>query len=186
MRALWFAAIFFLHSQLPDHVEPGAVTGRLLAPDGKPAAGVRIAAVPAEDKTGAAALFGITQTDNNGRYRIEKIQPGRYYIFAGLIDTPNYYPNTTRLDRATAVTVYSGTTTSEVNFSLVRPASMAVGGRLMIPPTLQFSDGWTVTLTPLTRGLTGSVQSIEQSKVGRDGSFDFPRVAPGDYRVSSN
>jgi hypothetical protein len=182
MRALWLAAIFFLHSQLPDLVEPGAVTGRLVAPNGTPATGVRIAAVPAEDKTGAAALFGITQTDDNGRYRIEKIQPGRYYIFAGLIDTPNYYPNTTRLDRATAITVYSGTTTSEVNFSLVRPVSMIVGGHLMIPPTLQFSDGWSATLTPLTRGVTGSVQS----KVGRDGSFEFSRVAPGEYRVSSN
>jgi len=183
MRAMWFAAIFFLQSQAPDQIQPGAVTGRLLAPNGRPAAGVRIAAVPADDKTGAAALFGITQTDANGRYRIEKIPPGRYYIFAGLIDLPNYYPNTTVLNRATAINVDPGSTVSDINFSLTRPSNMTIAGHLLIPPTLQFSETWTATLTSRTSGAT---PISVQSKVGRDGSFEFTRVTPGEYRVSSN
>ena len=62
MTAFWFAVIFLtqlLPTQLPDQVQPGAVTGRLLTVKGVPAAGVRIAAVPvSDDKTGALAAFG--------------------------------------------------------------------------------------------------------------------------------
>ena len=31
MTAIWFAAIFLIQLQLPDQVQPGAVTGRLLS-----------------------------------------------------------------------------------------------------------------------------------------------------------
>ena len=88
MTRFWLAAIFLLHLQIPvDQVQPGTVTGRLLSTRGRPEAGVRIAAVPAADaeKGGAAALLGISLTDEDGRYRLENIPPGRYFIFAGLI-----------------------------------------------------------------------------------------------------
>jgi hypothetical protein len=101
MTGFWFAIIFLVQSQIPVQVEPGTVTGRLLTKNGEPEAGVRIAAVPVtsgENPTSATALFGISQTGEDGRYRLENLPPGRYYIFAGLIDLPSYYPNATTLD----------------------------------------------------------------------------------------
>jgi hypothetical protein len=187
MMRFWFAAILFLQSQMPvQQIQPGAITGRLLSAKGTPEAGVRIAAVPAteaEKNTGAAALLGISLTDQDGRYRLENIPPGRYYIFAGLIDLPSYYPNAKTLDRATAVEVDSGVTLSGIDFSMARPTSMTVAGRVAVPATMKVGDGWTITLTPQTRGVFGS--SL-QASVARDGSFEFSRVAPGDYRLASS
>jgi hypothetical protein len=63
----------------------GVITGRILLSDGMPAVGMRVSAmlVPDSARPGAAdagALFSQTQTDENGRYRLEEIPAGRYYI----------------------------------------------------------------------------------------------------------
>jgi hypothetical protein len=184
MTAFWFAVVFLLQLQLPDQVQPGTVTGRLLTTKGTPAAGIRIAAVPvSEDKAAAMALLGISQTDADGQYRLENIPPGRYFIFAGLIDFPSYYPNATSLDRATVVAVDSGATVSGIDFSMARPLGLTVAGRLAIPSTMQFMDSWVASLFPQVRNTTGDVR---QAKVEQDGSFEFAGVSPGEYRVGSN
>jgi hypothetical protein len=50
-------------------------------------------------------LAGLTQTDSDGRFRLENIPPGRYYIVLDPLDVPSYYPGVTKPDRATIVTV---------------------------------------------------------------------------------
>jgi hypothetical protein len=187
MSAFWFAAIFLVQSQVTGQVQPGAVTGRLLSTNGAPAAGVRIAAVPVPDggnNAGAAVLVGISQTDADGRYRLEGIPPGRYYIFAGLIDLPSYYPNATTLERASAILVEEGATLSGIDFTMARPIGLTVAGRLAIPSTMQFRGGSTVTLTPLNRG--GATNSPQTAVVQGDGLFEFLRISPGEYRIASN
>ena len=185
MSAFWFAAIFLIQSQITGQVQPGAVSGRLLSVNGTPEAGVRIAAVPVDpqNNAGAPVLVGISQTDAEGRYRLEGIPPGRYYIFAGLIDLPSYYPNAKTLDQATAITVEAGSTVSGIDFSMARPVALRIAGRLAVPSTMQLGAGRTVTLTSQTRG---TAPSSQQSIVRGDGSFEFPRVSPGEYRVASN
>jgi hypothetical protein len=168
-------------------VQPGAVTGRLLSPKGVPAAGVRIAAVPVagNDKASSPVLVGISQTDADGGYRLEGIPPGRYYIFAGLIDFPSYYPDATSVERATAVVVEAGSTLSGINFSMARPVAMTVAGRLVIPSTMQVATGWTVSLAPTGRTANAGT-GAQQMAVRSDGTFEFLQVVPGEYRVSSN
>ena len=105
MMPFLFAAVLFLQLQTPvQQVQPGTITGRLLSPKGTPEPGVRVAAVPVTEveKTGGTPLLGITLTDQDGRYRLEGLPPGRYFIFAGLIDLPSYYPNAPSIDRATS------------------------------------------------------------------------------------
>ncbi|HZI50446.1 MAG TPA: carboxypeptidase regulatory-like domain-containing protein [Terriglobia bacterium] len=88
--------------------DKGSVSGRVLSTDGKPAAGVRVAAVVAPEQgtgnptnvTGGPTLLSLAQTDNEGSYRLENIPPGRYYITAGLVDLPTYYPGTRPLKAA--------------------------------------------------------------------------------------
>jgi hypothetical protein len=186
MMRFWFAAILLVQSQIPvQQVQPGTVTGRLLSTKGTPEAGVRIAAVPvaeAGNKTGASALFGISLTDSEGRYRLDNLPPGRYYIFAGLIDLPSYYPNATSVDKATAIDVDAGVILSGIDFSMARPTSLAVAGRLAIPSTMQVGDGWIVTLSAQARAAGNSLRS----NVSPDGSFQFPSVSPGEYRLAAS
>src|SRR5262245_47024779 len=89
----------------------GIVTGQIQTGDGKPAAGVRIAAVapgePGAASTATQSMFSIAQTDASGRYRLESIPPGRYYIMAGRADAPTYYPGVVGTTNARIVTVSS-------------------------------------------------------------------------------
>src|SRR5262245_52631911 len=78
--------------------QTGTVTGLLLRTDGTPAVGVRIGVTPVPDPKNPGAtgadFLSLAQTDASGNYRLEEILPGKYYIQAGLLDLPNYYPGT--------------------------------------------------------------------------------------------
>jgi hypothetical protein len=115
--------------------QTGVVTGQLLRSDGTPAAGIRIAVTPvdAKDPTGVAGdLISLAQTDERGNYRLEDIPPGRYYIQAGLLDFPNYYPGATSFDKATSIDVEAGKTMQVDAFRMVRSTGVRISGS--IPP----------------------------------------------------
>jgi hypothetical protein len=78
--------------------EGGTITGTIKATDGKPAVGVRVTARAKPDSLEKLqegfAMSSIAQTDQNGSYRLENVPPGLYYVTAGNIDLPTYYPGT--------------------------------------------------------------------------------------------
>ena len=105
----------------------GTVTGRLLSAAGTPAVGVRVTAKPAADAAVPAApdvLISIAQTDDAGRYRLENVPPGRYYITAGLVGSPTYYPGTAAVGNATVIAITAGATAAVPDFTL-QAASVA-------------------------------------------------------------
>src|SRR5262245_31304777 len=173
MKQFLFAAFLLLQGQAGTTVETGAVTGRLSSRNGAPAAGVRIAALPVADKAAGTVLVGISQTDESGRYRVSDIPPGRYYIFAGLIDHPNYYPGTVTLTDATVVTVDPGATVANINFSLVRPVAMKVSGTLSGSAGLPDFSGISLTLSPRSTVRVGISMS---TRVSANGTFSFSPV----------
>jgi hypothetical protein len=63
-----------------------AISGTLKDADGKSLTGVRVAAMP----VAGTFLFGITNTDKDGRYTLE-LPPGAYYVVAGNVFRPTYY-----------------------------------------------------------------------------------------------
>ena len=181
MKELLFAAFLLAQGQVGTTVETGAVTGRLLSKDGAPAAGVRIAAMPVpEDKTVVPVLVSISQTGDDGLYRLADVPPGRYHIFAGLIDHPNYYPGTASLADAAVVTVDPGATIAGIDFKLTRPAAIRVSGRISGPANITDLAGRTVTLSPRGRGA-----ALMTTTLGADGVFTFSPVLPGDYQLAS-
>jgi hypothetical protein len=183
MKQFLFAAFLLVQGQAGTTVETGAVTGRLSSRNGAPAASVRIAAMPvADDKTTGTVLVGISQTDESGSYRLADIPPGRYYIFAGLIDHPNYYPGTVTLSDATVVTVDSGATVANVDFFLVRPVSMKVSGRLSGSASPRDVPSMSLTLSPRSSVRTGISMS---TTVAANGTFTFSPVLPGEYVIAS-
>lgn len=187
IKAVLLAAILLAQARGPAQVATGAISGRLLSPNGSPAAGVRVAAMPVPENPGAndaPVLIGLSQTDAAGRYLLEGVPPGRYYILAGLIDYPNYYPGTTAVASASSVEVESGETASNVDFALARPVALKVAGRVVRAPTLSPNSSLTVMLVPRNLSRAGS-NVVQQTQVDSGGSFVFPQVLPGDYVLSS-
>jgi hypothetical protein len=123
-------------------LQSGVVIGTLRDPTGKPAAGVRVAAVsPPElpNDQGAAAMIRIGETDAEGRFRLDDLPQGRYYISAGRVDQPTYYPGAKEMGSATIVSVVPGTMISGIDFtsSLPGKAHRTPRGsiRTFFPPT---------------------------------------------------
>jgi hypothetical protein len=112
--------------------QAGTISGVLRDAAGKPAPGVRVAAVavaqsPAEQGDGTA-MASISQTDAEGNYRLDNVPPGRYYIAAGRLDLPTYYPGTQELNVGVVINVAAGTNTPSIDFALKdTSAGRAVG-----------------------------------------------------------
>jgi hypothetical protein len=129
----------------------GVVEGVLRTSAGAPAAGVRVSAmVPPSSKSDVAVgatLKSIAQTDAQGRYRLEGIPPGRYYVVAGRLDQPTYYPGGAAIRKGSLVTLTAGATVSGVNFTLNdesvgRAASRPRGPFVLIlPVSIQVEGG---------------------------------------------
>src|SRR6187401_719534 len=87
----------------------GTVTGVLTSDAGRPAAGVRVAVmeqpVNLADAASAAALVSIGETDDAGRFRLENVPPGRYYIAAGRVELPTFFPGTLEIAAGKIITV---------------------------------------------------------------------------------
>jgi hypothetical protein len=94
----FFALLLLLHGRAwaqGPATPAGVVTGRLVSVEGKPAVGIRVAAVAVSSSNSVhsdAAIMVLAQADNGGRYRLEGVPPGSYYIMAGHLDSPSYYP----------------------------------------------------------------------------------------------
>ena len=89
--------LVLLLAQSSPSIQPqkGTIVGQIQLSDGRPVPGVRVAAIPvpeANARTGTSVFESIGQTDATGAYRLENVTPGRYYITAGLVDEPTYFP----------------------------------------------------------------------------------------------
>ena len=104
----------------PVHIPGGTVTGVLRTNEGAPMSSVRVAVVPADGTEAGDVLQAIVQTDNNGRYRMESVPPGRYHIMTGRMDSPLFHPGVDDVRRATTIVVADGETTEVPEMVFVR------------------------------------------------------------------
>jgi hypothetical protein len=154
--------------------------------DGSPVAAVRVAAVPAPPPnirpTDGQNYYAtqnparIALTDNDGRYRLANVPPGRYFIVAGMVGQATFYPATTDIDAATVVTVTAGATIDAIDMTMRTAPGGRVTGRVDPAP---------VSTTPEIAVLSGlRLGQLLETPVRADGSFDFGRLVPGEYLVS--
>jgi hypothetical protein len=101
-----------------------SVSGVVRASDGRPASKVSVTALRADTITTIRAMLSLTETDSDGRYRLENVPPGSFYITAGRLDVPTYYPGTLQIKEAQIVSVPSGGTLTAIDF-VVQDASTA-------------------------------------------------------------
>lgn len=181
-----FALALAVFAQVPAGSQrSGTVTGQVRTQDGRAAEGVRIAVLEAPEgsaKTLAGSMLaGLAETDSLGRFQIESVSPGRYYVTAGFLDSPTYYPGVSNPTEAKAITVAAGTTVSGIDFTLVRSVGVRISGRVKGFPA--GAAGLRAILQPLA-GTSGALPV--ESPVQSDGSFRFTRVFPGAYNVLVN
>jgi hypothetical protein len=115
--------------------------------------------------------------DSTGRYRLENIPPGRYYVVAGLVDLPTYYPGVSSANGATALNVLSGTPITGINFTMAVSAGVTVSGRVVQPNGSPAPEVRSVGL------IGGSGGPTPTSAVRTDGTFELLRVRPGNYQL---
>lgn len=189
--------------------QSGTVSGVVRTSAGTPAAGVRVSAmVPPEAGTEAAlagSFAALAQTDEQGRYRLEGIPQGRYYIVAGRVDLPTFYPGTADVSNARIFAITPGGAVSGIDFVMmdtsIRSVSSSSSGvfgisssslvQLQIPIPIQvrmepgaklpvFADG-SFTMVRFTDTSTG----VQRAQTIKD-SFVFnlsPSNGPPEFRV---
>jgi hypothetical protein len=164
----------------------GAVTGRLhfTGTTGSPI--VRVAAIPAETGVPAAdsILIGIAASDASGNFRLEDVPPGRYYILAGLLAAPTYYPGVTRISDARVVTVTAGSVLTGVDFALQNSATefVSANGRLLtrIQGVVLTNNG--KAIPPLLSVFAQQSNGGSSLGIRLDGRFQL-QLARGEYTV---
>src|SRR6185295_3473657 len=119
LAALAMAPPDLLMAQIvpPLASQTGSVTGVVRTAGGAPAAGIRVTAMRVEAVDDALrAMASLAQTDSMGRYRLENVPPGRYYITAGRVDLPTYYPGTLDMTKGSVISISSVALVSDIDF----------------------------------------------------------------------
>jgi hypothetical protein len=141
-RLLLFAVL--ASASLLGQAPNGEISGQVREPDGTPVAGVRVYA----DTLTTPQTIVSGQTDRSGLFRFQNVLPGSYCLLAGALvttvdeagealplvvhdstlgvggcrvsGTGTYFPGTTDLQRAGAVTVSAGAVTGNVDITLAK------------------------------------------------------------------
>src|SRR5262245_2904428 len=131
INAVFLTMILLMQGATGLQSNAGTISGVLKSTTGRPAVGVRVTAmaVPQSplDAVSSFSMVSLSETDIEGKFRLENIPPGRYYITAGSVDNPTYFPGTMEAARGTIVSVAAKANISGVDFvqqdSSIRAAS---------------------------------------------------------------
>jgi hypothetical protein len=177
MSRLLLGLLFLLQTPVAQQAENGSAAGQIRTLNGESMANIRVAAIaiPAPNApAGNLEMRSLAITDSAGRYRLQNIPPGRYYIQAGLIDAPSYFPGVTSINAAASILISAGTAVEGLDFTVVQPQGVKVSGRIPIVNGQPVSISMRSRSRPL--GLSPETRT--------DGTFEFLRVPPGEYQLS--
>jgi hypothetical protein len=161
---------------------PGNVTGQIHDKAGSPAASIRILAIVADASSATGTETPIiarqTQTAADGRYRLDGLPSGRYFIQAGSPNLLGYFPGVSALTEARALDVASGGAVANADFRLVSDG-VRITGHVTGIPAEAMRDSLKMTLL----GPNQTIFSAEARKapVGPDGAFQFSAIPSGTY-----
>jgi 5-hydroxyisourate hydrolase-like protein (transthyretin family) len=180
-----------------------AIEGRVLNASGEPAPRVTVQLSQLTDAAGRLRLIsggsrGLGRTDGRGRFRIEGLPPGDYFVLAlsgpfgltggsafssptdGLVGfAPTYFPGTERAADAQAVHLDAGGDAPDVTFTLI-PANMSpVSGTVFDASGAPVANARLMLLQTQGGDLRAMLPANAVSAA--DGSFRYRNVPPGSY-----
>jgi formylglycine-generating enzyme required for sulfatase activity len=166
---------------VPLQAESGVVAGKILTTAGSPAVLVAVVALDASRAIGGTTAGShavrAAETDSSGSYRLH-LPPGRYYIIAGAIESPTYYPGVPFEAGATVVGIAAGATVNGVDFPVsTRSTGVTVSGRVILDPRQP------AVSAPRSIVIGRAAAVIQERMIARDGSFTFTKVPPGPYSL---
>lgn len=145
----------------------GTISGELRLPDGTAAQNFRVGArrIPGtgSDTDRIVVFDSITATDALGRYRLENVPAGQYYVVAGTLTEPTYYPGASVLSGAGTVTIEAGSLLQGIDFGVAQ-------AREPIPVTSRRAA--------LREGIEGGIKI--------EGGGSWPRFLPALYIYVEN
>jgi hypothetical protein len=186
--------------------EAGTITGQIRSADGQPAAGVRVSAMNVSDSSPGASIIldSIAETDDSGRYLLSGVSPGRYYIVAGAIDNPTFYPGTNTIAGARILTIAPDSRIASMDFvlretstprpdSFIRKVAPAILGKVELenrrplPALLNLyvdaENGRRRSAFGEDGGTVRGIGTFGASPVSRDGGFRLS-LPDGEYTIS--
>jgi hypothetical protein len=121
MTTLMLVVSLFVWQQ-PEFAEFGTLSGQVRDINGGPAAALRVEAIPIPvvsypgSSRNPPQPASATESDSEGRYRLEGLRPGSYLIAAHSAGAPTYYPGFISKGREQAVTVRAGQEVTGLDF----------------------------------------------------------------------
>jgi hypothetical protein len=171
----------------PPANRPATVSGQILTKSGAPAVDARVVAIVAGGAQAAqVSMMSLARTDNEGRYRLEDVVPGVYYIAAGSLDELTYFPGVMSMSKATAVTVSGGAALKGMDFRLTVPQPVEISGRV-VESALTASKATNLLVERLGLVASGArpAARVSGGAIAADGSFRVTIPQPGTYRLSA-
>jgi len=184
---------------------PAVIQGQVLTPTGRPVQGATVEVVMTKSEFRGRPVVQAgpgSSTDAEGRFRIEKLVPGRYLVRARLpasVDAPLnfvYVPRTTMSSQATPVTLEAGADVAIGITALAVPA-VAVGGRVVDAGGNPVQNA-TITLTSLVEDaippvyfgpgglhISAGIKPLESVRTDESGRFVVPGVRQGLYALQA-
>lgn len=197
---------------LPVVPRPGAISGRLTDPDGRPLAGVAVQAARRSTPGAAASLlpYGQALTAADGTYRIANVPDGDILVIAlslrsdlgsgeptrpaGPATTDEsgrrvgfhttYFPGAPTSAQARPVAV-NGAEVSAVEFVMRRGPVLKLAGRVSGLDKKYFPAGW-LTLRPEPPIEQVGGRNVHRVDLAPDGGFVIDEIAPGGYTLFVN
>jgi protocatechuate 3,4-dioxygenase beta subunit len=174
------------------------IEGRVLDSDGDPVPGVSLTISRYGASSSQRGVVGGGFTDDLGEYRAGSLRPGRYLIEAVPLrytsepeakmadDTketapyPTYYPGVTEKSQAVPVEVRAGDQVP-INITLSSGPAYRARGSIEGLPELRGAD---VNMVFRRKDPSPWDSNQFSATVKSDGSFDIPKLLPGEYRVT--
>jgi hypothetical protein len=177
------------------YVATGRIEGTITNELDEPVPGLTVDALFGEAPAGAYSLRGrgTATTDAKGHYRLDNLEPGRYYVRLSQVGrfVPNegafgyadtYYPVGKRSGEALRVPVRGGTVTNRIDFHVRRTAYVHLKGTVSGVPEGTRKPGIGIHhCDPGPREPRGTQQV--SANLDAEGGFDVPGMLPGDYCV---
>jgi hypothetical protein len=189
----------------------GEMSGKVLDENKEPVPGLNLLLVAREYRLGTLRYVyaGYAKTDDQGAYRMERVSPGRAYLFVvqkspvklnavsdapaepklrKKVFPPTFYPGSTFLDGAQPLILRSGERREGVDIQLARVPSFCIEGVLETdngPTRLSFEIAPQRPASGLS-GDGGFYLSSPHGTTGPDGKIRVCDLPPGDYQVTAS